>query len=106
MHLVKQLVVDYARHTAVYFLAVINVFAQIFAVCKYAVKAVFVPLFAPCRRYSSPVQIARNIGVIVAAGKHFKHFLDYGRGFLVYGKMLVLVNLVAVGNKAAEKLAL
>jgi len=99
-------VVDYARHTAVNFVALINILAQIAAVAQNALKAVFVELAAFGGRNAPPVQIADKLGVIVPRDKHFKNRLDDGRKLLVKHKIFLAVYLVTERNNAAEILAL
>ena len=65
-------------------------------------KTVLVPYAAACGFYSSPVQITGDVRIIVAARKHLKHLLYYGRGFLVYNVILFAVYLIAERDRSAE----
>ncbi|MDE6586627.1 MAG: hypothetical protein K2K80_08110 [Clostridia bacterium] len=105
MHLFKQLVVNNARYAAVDFLAAIYVFSEIAAVVEKALKtACLVPFRARCGFNSALVQIAGYFRISVPSGKHFKHFFDDGRGFLVNNIILLFVYLVAKRDNTAEKL--
>ena len=76
--LLEYVVVDNARHTAVNFVALMNVLAQISAVAQNALKAVFIEFAAFGRLYAPPVQIADKLGIVAPATNISKTVLTIG----------------------------